>query len=96
MQADAKARVIESLTKEGFIDQMRAQLRAQVVKKLEAEKKQSLGAAAKYMQNTLSLTTTRKVVATEEGALIAEMIQEFLEFYQMNHTLAVFVPEMSM
>lgn len=48
------------------------------------------------MQNTLSLTTTRKVVATEEGALLAELIQEFLEFYQMEHTLSVFVPEMSM
>ena len=48
------------------------------------------------MQNTLSLTTTRKVVATEEGALLAELIHEFLEFYQMEHTLSVFVPEMSM
>ena len=27
---------------------------------------------------------------------MAELIREFLTFYQMEHTLAVFVPEMSM
>jgi len=37
--ADSKQRIIETLTKEGFIDQLKAQLRSQVVKTLENEKK---------------------------------------------------------
>ena len=89
------ARVIESLEQEGFIDQLKARLRAQVVQKLEAEKKQQLGSAAKYMK-PLSLSTTRKVVGNEDGLLIAELIREFLSFYKMEHTLSVFIPEMSL
>ena len=89
------AKVIESLEQEGFIDQLKARLRAQVVQKLEAEKKQQLGSAAKYMK-PLSLSTTRKVVGNEDGLLIAELIREFLSFYKMEHTLSVFIPEMSL
>ena len=92
---DSKQRVIETLRKEGFIDQMRAKLREQVVKTLEAEKKQSMGAAGKYMK-PLSLSTTRKVISNEDGLLCAELIREFLTFYKMEHTLSVFVPEMSL
>jgi hypothetical protein len=44
----------------------------------------------------LSLSTTRKVVANEDGLLCAELIREFLTFYKMEHTLSVFVPEMSL
>jgi len=90
-----KQKVIDSLTKEGFIDKLRAQLRAQVVKTLEAEKKASMGAAGKYVK-PLSLTQTRKCVETEDGLLCAELIREFLTFYKMEHTLSVFIPEMSL
>jgi hypothetical protein len=44
----------------------------------------------------MSLSTTRKVVSNEDGLLCAEMIREFLTFYKMEHTLSVFVPEMSL
>ena len=44
----------------------------------------------------LSLSTTRKVVSNEDGLLCAELIREFLTFYKMEHTLSVFVPEMSL
>ena len=88
-------KVIETLTQEGYIDQLRARLRAQVVAKLEQEKKQSLGSAAKYIK-PLSLSTTRKVISNEDGLLCAELIREFLTFYKMEHTLSVFVPEMSL
>jgi hypothetical protein len=92
---DSKQRIIETLRKEGFIDNMRAKLRAQVVQTLEAEKKASLGSAGKYIK-PLSLSTTRKVIANEDGLLCAELIREFLSFFQMEHTLGVFVPEMSL
>lgn len=77
------------------MDNLKAQLRAQVVKTLEQEKKQQLGSAAKYIK-PMSLSTTRKVVSNEDGLLCAEMIREFLTFYKMEHTLSVFVPEMSL
>ena len=54
-----------------------------------------MGNAAKYLK-PLSLSTTRKVISTEDGLLCAEMIREFLVFYKMEHTLSVFVPEMSL
>ena len=44
----------------------------------------------------MSLSTTRKVVSNDDGLLCAEMIREFLTFYKMEHTLSVFVPEMSL
>lgn len=31
-----------------------------------------------------------------DGLLCAEMIREFLSFYKMEHTLSVFIPEMSL
>ena len=47
---DAKNRVIETLDKEGFINDLRARLREKVVKTLEAERKAQLGGAAKYIK----------------------------------------------
>ena len=76
-RGDERQKVIETLTRGGFVDQLKAQLRAQVVKQLEAEKRKELGAAAKYVK-PLSLTTTRKVVENEDGLLCAELIREFL------------------
>lgn len=93
--SEAKNRVIETLSKDGSIDQLRAMLRAQVVRTLEAEKKAQLGSAAKYIK-PLSLSTARKVISNEDGLLCAELIREFLTFYKLEHTLSVFVPEMSL
>lgn len=39
---------------------------------------------------------TKKVVSNEDGLLCAEIIREFMQFYQMEHSLHVFVPEMSL
>ena len=39
---------------------------------------------------------TKKVVSNEDGLMCAEIIREFLEFYKMEHSLHVFVPEMSL
>lgn len=36
------------------------------------------------------------MVSNEDGLLCAEIIREFLQFYRMEHTLHVFVPEMSL
>ena len=39
---------------------------------------------------------TKKVVSHDDGLLCAEIIREFLQFYEMKHSLHVFVPEMSL
>lgn len=45
-----KSNILTQLQSEGFIDQLRTQLRAQVIKKLEQEKKKSYGSgASKYL-----------------------------------------------
>lgn len=36
------------------------------------------------------------MISNEDGLLCAELIREFLTFYKMDHTLSVFVPEMSL
>ena len=54
-----------------------------------------MGSAGKYIK-PLSLATGRKVIQNEDGLLCAEIIREFLNFYEMEHTLSVYVPEMSL
>ena len=94
---ETKQRIITQLDKEGFLDQMKAKLRTEVVRVLENEKKKSFGGASKYLkQSELATTVTKKVVSNEDGLLCAEIIREFLEFYRMEHSLHVFVPEMSL
>ena len=45
-----KKDVLEQLSREGFLDQIKAQLRSQVIKAMEQQKKKSYGRASKYMQ----------------------------------------------
>lgn len=45
-----KRDVLEELTKQGYMDQMKAQLRARVIEAMEAKKKISFGRASKYMK----------------------------------------------
>ena len=44
----------------------------------------------------MATTVTKKVVSHDDGLLCAEIIREFLDFYEMKHSLHVFVPEMSL
>ena len=72
-------------------------MRQEVIRVLENEKKKSFGVASKYLkQSVLATTVTKKVVSNDDGLLCAEIIREFLEFYEMKHSLNVFVPEMSL
>lgn len=79
------------------MDKMKANLRQEVLRVLENEKKKSFGGASKYLkQSELANTVTKKVVSNDDGLLCAEIIREFLQFYQMEHSLHVFVPEMAL
>ncbi len=79
------------------MDKIKAGLRSEVVRVLDKEKKSAFGGASKYLkQSELATTVTKKVVSSEDGLLCAEIIREFMQFYQMEHSLHVFVPEMSL
>ena len=94
---ETKCRILSTLGVEGQIDKLKASLRSEVIRILEKEKKQSFGGASKYLkQSELATTVTKKVVSNEDGLLCAEIIREFLAFYQMKHSLHVFIPEMSL
>lgn len=47
---ETKQRILDQLTKEGYMDKVKAQLRSEVVRVLEKEKKQSFGGASKYLK----------------------------------------------
>ena len=94
---ETKQRIIDQLGKEGYLDKVKASLRSEVIRVLEKEKKSAYGGASKYLkQSELATTVTKKVVSNDDGLLCAEIIREFLQFYQMEHSMHVFVPEMSL
>lgn len=38
----------------------------------------------------------RKVMSTDAGYLCAEMIKEFLEYYDLDYTLSIYMPEVNL
>ena len=94
---ETKVKILNVLDQEGMIDKIKASLRSEVIRVLEKERKQSYGRSSKYLkQSELATTITKKVVSNDDGLLCAEVIREFMQFYKMDHSLHVFVPEMSL
>ena len=93
---DLKKQVLNDLIDKGQLDNIKAQLRSQVIKAMEMQKKKSFGGASKYLQHSeISNPITKKVVSHPDGMICAEIIREFMQFYKMNLSLQVFEPEMS-
>lgn len=44
------------------------------------------------MQNPIAT----KVHETEEGLIVAQLIREYLEYYRMEYTLSVYLPEVAL
>ena len=87
---DLKNVVIQTLEEEGTLGQLRAQLRARVFKAIEKNAEPAAKQAAGFQwQNPAA----QKVHETEEARLVAHMIKEYLDFYRMEYTLSVYVPE---
>jgi len=40
--------------------------------------------------------SARKVLATTTGIICAELVKEFLEFYKLDYSLAIFTPEVNL
>lgn len=79
---DLKSLVVHTLETNGVLGQIRAQLRANVYKAIDCDEEQSKEAAP-----------PSKLTKSPVGRLMAEIVAEFFEFYEFNHSLSVFVPE---
>ena len=90
---DLKNIVIQNLEQEGTLGSLRAQLRAQVFKAIEnyadTNTKQSAGF---QWQNPAA----NKIHEDAESKMMALLIREYLEYYKMDYTLSVYLPEVAM
>lgn len=87
---DLKNVVIQTLEEEGTLGALRAQLRSRVFKAIEKNADPAAKQAAGFQwQNPAA----QKVHESEEARLVAHLIKEYLDFYRMEYTLSVYVPE---
>ncbi|XP_031558086.1 FGFR1 oncogene partner-like isoform X2 [Actinia tenebrosa] len=80
--------VAQSLESKGVLGKIRAQLRASVFLALEEQEEAE-------NKVPLSNPNLKKFLNTSEGRLVAGLVKEFLEFFDLDFTIAVFDPESS-
>ncbi|GFO03690.1 fgfr1 oncogene partner [Plakobranchus ocellatus] len=78
--------VAQTLESNGTLGKLRAQLRASVF--LALEDQENGQSKTPFLNKEL-----RGFLSTQEGRLTASLVQEFLEFFNLEFTLAVFKPE---
>lgn len=81
-----KALVQDALSQKGVLGKIKAELRASVFSVLH---EQEIGTGKAYLENQ----KLAAALATREGQIAVDLIREFLEFFNLEHTLAVFLPE---
>ena len=84
--------VIQTLETNGMLNQLRAKLRSNVFQIIEQQDSNLKTSTGFQWENPLAL----KILETPEGMLCTELIREFLEFYRMDYTMSVFLPECSL
>lgn len=88
---EMKNLVIQSLETRGVLGQIRAKLRSSVFKIVdEQDQKFNMGCGLKWENPSLY-----KISDTKCGTLVAELMREFMEFFKMDYSLSVFIPECS-
>ena len=86
---ELKNLVIQSLETNGVLGQVRAQLRSCVFKVIDNQDQVEQRKSSFHFENPRA----RALRESKPSSLMAELIQEFLEFYRMDYTLAIFKPE---
>ena len=90
---ELKNLVIQTLETNGILGQLRAQLRSCVFKVIDnqeqVEKSQGSGF---HWENPQA----KKVLSTASGIMCAELVKEFLEFYKLDYTLSIYMPEVNL
>ena len=81
--------IIQSLETKGVLGQIRANLRSAVFKMVNEQDQQfKLGCGLKWENPTLY-----KIIETKIGSLLSEIIREFMEYFRMDYSLSIFIPE---
>ena len=84
-----KELIIQSLETKGVLGQIRAHLRRAVFKVVDEQDQQfNTGCGLKWENKTLY-----KILETKIGTLLAEIIREFMEYFRMDYSLSIFIPE---
>ncbi|XP_036024770.1 centrosomal protein 43 isoform X1 [Onychomys torridus] len=80
--------LVQTLENSGVLNRIKAELRAAVFLALEEQEK---------VENKTPLVneSLRKFLNTKDGRLVASLVAEFLQFFNLDFTLAVFHPETS-
>ncbi|XP_030064958.1 centrosomal protein 43 isoform X5 [Microcaecilia unicolor] len=91
MEEDTELRdlLVQTLENSGVLNKIKAELRAAVFLALEEQEK--------IEQNKTPLVneSLKKFLNTKDGRLVSSLIMEFLQFFNLDFTLAVFQPETS-
>lgn len=88
LHAEARNAVLEEMTKNGLMEKMRAQLKSEILKSLEKQKKNlKQNIEFDYMTPLHKLSKSREVI------LSFFLIKEFLQFFEMEYTLPIFENE---
>ena len=86
---ELKNLVIQSLETNGVLGQVRAQLRSCVFKTIDNQDQVESRKSSFHFENPKA----KALRESKQGTLMAELIQEFMEFYRLDYSLAVFKPE---
>ncbi|XP_006882847.1 PREDICTED: FGFR1 oncogene partner isoform X2 [Elephantulus edwardii] len=80
--------LVQTLENNGVLNRIKAELRAAVFLALEEQEK---------VENKTPLVneSLKKFLNTKDGRLVASLVAEFLQFFNLDFTLAVFQPETS-
>jgi len=86
---ELKNLVVNTLESEGILGKIRAQLKSQVFQIIEKQDP-SIKAQNNFMiQNPIAA----KIMETEDGKICADLVREFCDFFHLDYTLQVFLPE---
>ncbi|XP_029450089.1 C-C chemokine receptor type 6 isoform X3 [Rhinatrema bivittatum] len=90
MEEDTELRdlLVQTLENSGTLNKIKAELRAAVFLALEEQEK---------IENKTPLAneSLKKFLNTKDGRLVSSLVKEFLQFFNLDFTLAVFQPETS-
>ena len=86
---ELKNLVIQSLETNGVLGQVRAQLRSCVFKVIDNQDQVEQKRSSFHWENPKA----KALRESKSGSLMAELIKEFLKFYRLDYTLAIYEPE---
>jgi hypothetical protein len=88
LQAEARNAVMEELNKSGLLEKMKAQLKVDILKAMEKQKKN-----LRHNIEFDYMTPLHKIAKSREIILSFFLIKEFLQFFEMDYTLPIFENE---